>query len=181
MLVVNGPPEWWVKLADFGLSKKLTDTTAYYTRAGTQSYMAPEMLNYLDTSAASSEYTNAVNLWAVGCIVYRLITGVVPFPPGTSLVKYCEDKSLFPYDALFDSGVKCNGANFIRQLLITNPKDRPSVSQTLQHQWIISGKFESHLILPPNHMLTMLLGSNVGNGSSDGRYIRYIRNSSIGH
>jgi serine/threonine protein kinase len=110
--------------------------------------MAPEVLNYLDAQVTSSEYTNAVDLWAVGCIVYRLITGVVPFPPGTSLVKYCEDKSLFPYDALFDSGVKRDGSRFIRQLLVTDPKDRPSASQALQHQWIISGEFEINSIMP---------------------------------
>jgi serine/threonine protein kinase len=129
--------------------------------------MAPEILNYLDASAASSEYTNAVDLWAVGCIVYRLITGVIPFPPGTSLVKYCQDKSSFPYDALFDSGIKSDGSKFIRQLLATDPKVRPSASQALQHQWIISSGSESHLILPPNHMQTMPLGSNTGSGSSD--------------
>jgi WD40 repeat protein len=129
--------------------------------------MAPEILNYLDVSGASLEYTYAVDLWAVGCIVYRLITGVVPFPPGTSLVKYCEDKSLFPYDALFDSGVKSNCSKFIRQLLVTDPKDRLSASQALQHQWINLGGFAGHLILPSNHMLTMPLGSNTGSGSSN--------------
>jgi serine/threonine protein kinase len=131
-----------VKLADFGLSKRLIEGTGLYTRAGTQSYMAPEVLNYLEQGLSSSNYTNAVDLWALGCIVYRLVTGVVPFPPGTSLVKYCGDKSLFPYDDLFDSGIKSKGAKFIRQLLATHPNDRPSASQALQHEWIVSG--ESH-------------------------------------
>lgn len=70
VLVVNGPPEWWVKLADFGLSKKLTETTAYHIKSGTQSYTAPEILNYLNTDTLSAGYTNAVDLWAVGCITY---------------------------------------------------------------------------------------------------------------
>jgi serine/threonine protein kinase len=143
VLVVNGPPEWWVKLADFGLSKKLTETTAYHTKSGTQSYTAPEILNYLDTDAPSAEYTNAVDLWAVGCITYRLVTGVVPFPPGRSLVKYCDDKSLFPFDPLFDSGIKSSGSKFIRELLVTHPKERLSASQALSHAWIISGGFEN--------------------------------------
>jgi serine/threonine protein kinase len=138
VLVVNGPPKWWVKLADFGLSKRLTETTAYRTKGGTQSYMAPEILEYLDTP--SGEYTNAVDLWAVGCITYRLVTGVVPFPPGKSLLKYCEDKSLYPYDALLDSGIKSLCSNFIKELLETHPKQRPLASQALNHAWIISGK-----------------------------------------
>jgi serine/threonine protein kinase len=138
LLVIHGPPKWWVKLADFGLSKRLTELTAYRTKSGTQSYMAPEILDYLDTS--SEDYTNAVDLWAVGCITYRLVTGVVPFPPGKSLLKYCEDKSLFPYDALLDSGIKSLCSNFIKGLLETGPMRRPSASHALNHAWINSSR-----------------------------------------
>lgn len=146
VLVVHGPPDWWVKLADFGLSKRLTKTTAYRTKSGTQSYMAPEVLEYLDTDTRNDEYTNAVDLWAVGCITYRLVTGVVPFPPGRSLVKYCEDKSSFPYDDLPDSGINpCS--KFIKELLEPYPQRRPSASEALDHTWIISGRLQIFSIL----------------------------------
>jgi serine/threonine protein kinase len=128
-----------VKLADFGLSKRLTSNTGYNTRTGTQAYMAPEILNFLNPSELRSGYTDAVDIWSAGCIVYRLITGVVPFPLSTSLMKYCEDKSLFPYDALFDSGIKSEGSRFLRQLLVTKPSTRPSATQALNHNWILSG------------------------------------------
>jgi serine/threonine protein kinase len=137
-LVVHGPPEWWVKLADFGLSKRLTEITAYRTRSGTPSYMAPEILDYLDTP--SEEYTNAVDLWAVGCITYRLVTGLIPFPSSRSLLEYCKDKSLFPYNALLDSGIKSLCSKFIKELLETTPKQRPVASQALNHAWINSGR-----------------------------------------
>jgi serine/threonine protein kinase len=136
VLVVHGSPEWWVKLADFGLSKRLTDATGYHTRAGTQAYMAPEVQNLIESGVAGSDYTNAVDMWAVGCITYRLVTGVVPFPPGRTLIKYCEDRSLFPYDALFDSGIKSTCSKFIRHLLVAQPQERPSATQALQHEWI---------------------------------------------
>lgn len=128
-----------MKLADFGLSKRLTNTTVYNTRAGTRSYMAPEILDFLNLYEPGSDYTDAVDIWSTGCIVYRLITGVVPFPLSISLVKYCEDKSLFPYDALFDSGIKSEGSRFLRQLLIAKPSARPSATQALKHNWIFSG------------------------------------------
>lgn len=127
-------------MADFGLSKRLTDTTGYNTRAGSHLYMAPELLNLPDSYNPSSDYTNSVDIWSTGCIVYRLITGVVPFPPGTSLMKYCEDKSLFPYDALFDSGIKSEGAKFLRQLLAVHPSTRLSATQALKHSWILSSR-----------------------------------------
>lgn len=140
---MHGPPQWWVKLADFGLSKRLTESTAYHTKSGTRSYMAPEMLDYLDLDAPSAEYTNAVDLWAVGCITYRLVTGIVPFPSGGSLMKYYEDKSLFPYYPLFDSGIKSSCVQFIRELLATHPKERLAASQALEHKWITTSRFSN--------------------------------------
>ncbi|KFZ23362.1 hypothetical protein V502_02156, partial [Pseudogymnoascus sp. VKM F-4520 (FW-2644)] len=136
VLVVHGPPQWWVKLADFGLSKRLTETTAYYTKGGKQSYMAPEILDYLDTDTPSTEYTNAVDLCAVGCITYRLITGIVPFKNDVSLWKYCLDKSLFPSGTLVKIGIiERSCFEFIEGLLEPHPKELPSASQALAHAW----------------------------------------------
>jgi serine/threonine protein kinase len=132
-----------VKLADFGLSKRVTDGTAFHTKAGTQSYMAPEILNYLNMEGFEENYTNSVDIWAMGCIAYRLLVGVVPFPQGKSLVKYCEDMSLFPQAGLLDNNVKREGYQFLRQLLSSHPSQRPTASQALKHPWIASGKSES--------------------------------------
>ncbi len=101
--------------------------------------MAPEILDFLNPCELGSNYTDAVDIWSAGCIVYRLITGVVPFPRSTLLMKYCEDQSLFPYDALFDSGIKSKGSKFLRQLLVAKPSARPSATQALDHDWILSG------------------------------------------
>jgi WD40 repeat protein len=156
VLVVNGPPKWRVKLADFGLSKRL-ESTAYHTEGGTQAYMAPEVLNYLDPNTRRVRYTNAVDLWAVGCIVYRLVTGIVPFSPTPwPLIKYCKDKLLFPNGPLSSSGFKQESScsSFIRELLAAEPKERPSATQALNHPWIISSGYIfpklSQLFLDPS-------------------------------
>jgi serine/threonine protein kinase len=133
-LVVHGPPRWWIKLADFGLSKRLTDTTAFYTRGGTQSYMAPEILNFI-----TSEITSAIDIWAAGCIIYRLIAGAVPFPPGPALMKYCEDASKFPQNVLFEQEVEDSGSSFIKKLLAAHPQDRLSAAEALRCEWLASG------------------------------------------
>lgn len=102
--------------------------------------MAPEILNVLGTS--DSEITNAVDMWAAGCIIYQLIAGVVPFPPGLALMKYCEDKSKFPPNTLFDSEAQSEGSSFIRGLLTA----RPTAAEALRHEWLISGKSMSFLL-----------------------------------
>lgn len=58
------------------IEQERTDTTAYNTRSGTPSYMSPEVM---DAKDSGSEYTNAVDIWATGCIIYRLVVRQVPF------------------------------------------------------------------------------------------------------
>ena len=82
----------------FGLTKKQTDWTAYRTQAGTEKYMGPELYFYVPgLNKETSEYTNAVDIWALGCIVYRIITEAVPFLSLLSLCTYsnCNEELLF--------------------------------------------------------------------------------------
>jgi calcium/calmodulin-dependent protein kinase I len=116
--------------------------------------MAPEIHNYLEL-AASGKYTNAVDLWAVGCIIYRLITGVVPFPRETSLIQYCEDTFLFPNDLLIDHGVRDIGSNFLRQLLAIDPKERISAAKALRHHWITSREYYCQKLVFDTSLLTI--------------------------
>src|SRR5271170_964249 len=59
------------KIGDFGLSSKATSRHLVMTQysRGTPSYRAPELLRDSD-----STYNNKVDIWALGCIVYELIT-----------------------------------------------------------------------------------------------------------
>ena len=72
-----------MKVADFGLARSCSDIgtgdggpimTDY---VATRWYRAPEIL------LGSTEYTKAVDIWSVGCILGELISGK-PLFPGTS-------------------------------------------------------------------------------------------------
>jgi serine/threonine protein kinase len=104
--------------------------------------MAPEIHPYLRTNtptASSEEYTNAVDLWAVGCITYRLITGQIPFPDA-SLSNYVRDKRLFPYSSLLGNNIERPCIEFIEGLLNISPRERLSAPQALKHPWIVLGR-----------------------------------------
>jgi serine/threonine protein kinase len=122
-----------VKLADFGLSKKRTGDTTNLPLAGTQSYMAPEVWNFIPGAGAGSGYTTAVDLWALGCIVYRLACGRVPFPPGVSLMKFCDNQ--LP-SVLFNIPLSGAGFEFLKRLLRPHPESRMNVTEALSHHWI---------------------------------------------
>jgi serine/threonine protein kinase len=93
--------------------------------------MAPEVWNFIP--GAGSEYTTAVDLWALACIVYRLACGRVPFPPGVSLMKFCDNQlpSVF-----LDVPLSQAGFDFLKRLLRPHPASRMNVTEAISHHWI---------------------------------------------
>ena len=63
-----------LKITDFGLSKILeTDEDKAFTICGTPQYLAPEVL-------LKKGYNKAVDWWSLGCVMYEMLTGRLPFP-----------------------------------------------------------------------------------------------------
>ena len=67
-----------VKLGDFGISKRILpqDTTTFHTQVSTQIYGAPEVLGS-DSNSETSVYTNSVEIWSLGCVIYELLVGTL--------------------------------------------------------------------------------------------------------
>ncbi|KAH8682605.1 hypothetical protein BX600DRAFT_492614 [Xylariales sp. PMI_506] len=78
ILVSQPSPDWWVKIGDFGISKRVVEeNTALRTMVGTKGYLAPEVFGMVRTDddyneddhdsgsgsgAAASSYTSAVDI-----------------------------------------------------------------------------------------------------------------------
>lgn len=61
-----------VWIADFGISKILRETVNSKTMIGTPYYISPEMFG-------NQSYGKKIDVWALGCILYEMVTLRVPF------------------------------------------------------------------------------------------------------
>lgn len=71
-----------VKISDFGISRDMlednTDRASATAGVGTIEYMAPEQL-LKKTYGLNGAISNRTDLWAAGVILYRMLTGKLPF------------------------------------------------------------------------------------------------------
>lgn len=147
ILIKSLGPDWWVKIGDFGISKRAEEgLTALRTFSGTLGFLAPEVLvqnGFLDCEEFGElrEYTVAVDIWSLGEIVFRALVNKPPFPTG--LASYIKGTSSFPDQVLRNHGITDSGSDFVRKLLLPMPIDRPSAVDALEHPWIESQKSAS--------------------------------------
>ena len=124
-----------MKIGDFGIAKRIMDDqTALRTEVGTRDYQAPEVFGFMD-SEEELLYTSAVDLWALGCVMYRLLTLEKPFPKPSSLRLYCYSRKEFPVEPLYAKEVSGDAVEFIRQLMRAHPPERLDAETALKSDW----------------------------------------------
>jgi len=131
-LLVGGPNEDEIKIADFGLSKSFGGgpETRLETSCGTPDYVAPEVLR-------GEVYDHSVDLWSVGVITYILLCGFPPFwgeSQGELFDKILSVSFDFPDPEWKD--VSEEAKDFIKKLLVKDPGERWTAEKTLSHPWI---------------------------------------------
>ena len=137
IFVVSQSPDWWVKIGDFGISKRIRDGQATVTSIpGTQGYMAPELLGYtLVDEEDKLSYSVAVDMWSFGCVLFRLLACSPPFKDNLELARYCRSKTVFPKHMLLSKGTSEEGASLIEKAMAPDPSNRVAASTALKHPW----------------------------------------------
>ena len=91
--------------------------------------MAPEVH---DTSKPK---TNRVDIWSLGCVLYRMFAGNLLFDDAFQVLRYAASNSPL---ALDDIGFSTPCASFLRDILQPIPEDRPSAEDCQKKAWIVS-------------------------------------------
>ena len=133
----------WVKLGDFGVSKRILAqaTTTLHTPVSTQLYSAPEVLG-LDSNSETSNYTNSVDIWSLGCVIYELLVGTKLFVSEGQVSRYFFGKWPFPEEKLKGLSPPMDdiGIVFLKSMLLIEPEDRPTAAGALRHEWLAGPK-----------------------------------------
>ncbi|GFS39036.1 hypothetical protein TNIN_340961 [Trichonephila inaurata madagascariensis] len=110
-----------IKVGDFGLALKVKDGKKLKSIRGSFSYMAPEIFFRVG-------YNYKVDIWALGCIIYVLLIGSLPFRGKRVTIK----EKVMAGEYHIPSRVRGSARNLITRLLEPNPDIRPNSQEILE-------------------------------------------------
>jgi len=131
MLFMTHEDDTEFQIAGFSFAKKVHKKKSLYTRCGTLSYVAPEVLN-------GQAYDESADLWSVGVVMFAVLVGYPPFLEQDQQMLYqkiCNGQFDFIEEDWMN--ISLSAQDLVRKLLTTDPDKRWKASQALQqHEWI---------------------------------------------
>lgn len=119
-----------IKICDFGFVKEDPSKELSRTYCGSKSYAAPEILK------GQPYDTQKADIWAIGVILYILVTGKMPFDESKGNQGVLEEQRNlnFPWQK-FKKPVSESCQSLILWMFRYDYGDRPDVYEVLEHRW----------------------------------------------
>ncbi|XP_034728776.1 cGMP-dependent protein kinase 2 [Etheostoma cragini] len=124
--------EGYIKLVDFGFAKKIRCGQKTWTFCGTPEYVAPEII-------LNKGHNFSVDFWALGILVFELLTGSPPFSGSDQMMTYTFIlKGIEKMD--FPKKITKRPEDLIRKLCRRNPSERlgnlkNGITDIKKHRW----------------------------------------------
>ncbi|XP_035511311.1 serine/threonine kinase 17a like [Morone saxatilis] len=132
ILLTSARPLGDIRIVDFGLSRRMDNITEVREIVGTPEYVAPEILNYEPISTAS-------DMWSIGVLTYVMLTGQSPFVGENNQETFLNTSQVnIDYTQDTFEGISSLAVDFIKSLLVKNPRKRATADESLNHPWLNS-------------------------------------------
>ncbi|XP_048860259.1 MAP kinase-activated protein kinase 2 isoform X2 [Brienomyrus brachyistius] len=133
LLYTSKRPNAVLKLADFGFAKETTHNSLA-TPCYTPYYVAPEVLG-------PGKYDKSCDMWSLGVIMYILLCGYPPFYSNHGLaispgMKTRIQMGQYEFPNSEWSEVSAQAKQLISALLKTEPSQRMTITEFMNHPWI---------------------------------------------
>lgn len=150
LLYKDNSPNSVLKLTDFGFAKETT-TTNLNTPCYTPYYVAPEVLG-------PEKYDKSCDMWSLGVIMYILLCGFPPFYSNHGLaispgMKKRIRNGQYEFPSPEWNAVSEEAKQLIRKLLKTDPTERLTITEFMNHPWV---KQCSQVPMTPLHSVKVL-------------------------
>ena len=149
-ILYNERPKLCLKIADFGLSRKVDSkcSTVYGTGAGTRCWIAPEMFMSETSNVDKDRFGPSSDMFSCGLILHYILSGGKhPFIPINCLNKnqmqIChETEANIMNNKMegWDVSLSPEASHLIKRTLETDEKNRPSAQEVLKHPLFWSGE-----------------------------------------
>ncbi|KAG8746653.1 hypothetical protein FRC10_004256 [Ceratobasidium sp. 414] len=154
------------KIADFGLAKAVDSGTFLKTFCGTPTYLAPEVV----LRAQDAGYNELVDSWSLGVIIWSMLTNTVPFTEDDDDMVTRFQRRQVEWSQVSGFGLSDECIDWMKKMLVSDPTQRMSIEQALNHPWLADLARASKVVRPPPRHCTdaptEAAGSVVGTSSS---------------
>ncbi|XP_072316847.1 serine/threonine-protein kinase Nek10 [Eucyclogobius newberryi] len=111
----------WVTITDFGLAKQKEENSKLTSVVGTILYSCPEVVK-------SEPYGEKADVWALGCVLYQMVTLQPPFY-STNMLSLANKIVEAKYEPVESGQYSDRVIHMIRWLLSPSPEQRPDIVQ----------------------------------------------------
>ncbi|KAL5982343.1 hypothetical protein ACLOJK_016414 [Asimina triloba] len=119
-----------MKLADFGLAMRVSNGQNLSGVAGSPAYVAPEVL--------TGHYSEKVDIWSAGVLLYALLAGVLPFQGNTldDVFEAIKTVELNFHGGIWES-ISRPARDLLGRMLTRDVSARITADEVLRHPWIM--------------------------------------------
>lgn len=128
-LLISHSGSDFLKICDFGLSRRIGHGKLYPLEYGMPEYVSPEVVNKHGVGFGQ-------DMWSLGIITYVLLGGYNPFRGANdreTLTKIREGK--WEFSGSYWDNISIEGRDFITRLLTYTPDQRMDVKTAMKHNW----------------------------------------------